>query len=358
MRTSLRDMLVRIAVPVVLIGVLIGWVVLNAAPPRPKRLPRITFTIMGTVANMQVVADQDRAAKAFASARQALEKLDRLASTYKEDSQVSRLNRSPAGQGVELSPQLVEILAEAGRIREASDGAFDITVRPVLQLWKSAAKSSTMPSQERLDRARSLTGPGAIQIDSGRAVKRYSGVQIDLGGIAKGTAIDWAVDALRSHDIPGGFVDVGGDTRFWGRRRDGGLWRVGLRNPFDPKGEDQLAILEITDAAVCTSGNYFRYFQVGDQRLSHIVDPRTARPVDFAPSVTVIAPTASQADGWATALSVLGPKGLSRIEQLEGVEALVIAGRADNWTPHATQGFADYLRPGQLKQRIEGASGR
>jgi thiamine biosynthesis lipoprotein len=314
--------------------------------------PKLTFTVMGTEANLLAVGEPARARQALLEGRQALEKLDALASTYKESSQISRLNRAKAGQSVELAPELVAILELARDVGRASDGAFDVTVRPVLGLWRRAGKQGKMPSRDELADVRRLVGPDVLAWNDRSAAKSDDAVEVDLGGIAKGAGIDWATEAIGAQGIDAGFVDVGGDIRCWGQRPDGKAWRVGLRDPFSKGPSGLLGVLEIRDAAVCTSGNYFRYFQVGKRRLSHIVDPRTAKPVDAAPSVTVIAPTAATADAWATALSVLGPAGLTRIAKLPGVEALVITGSAENYRAFATEGFLVPLVEGTLARKI------
>ena len=138
-------------------------------------------------------------------------------------------------------------------------------------------------------------------------------------------------------------MEVGGDIRCFGRSDSGGKWRIGIRNPFDPHSSKMLAVLAIEEGAVCTSGNYFRFTEIDGRRYSHIVDPRTGQPVDAAPSVTVVGPTATAADGWATALSVLGPEGLSLLPKRAHVEAMMIIGDRNDWQVRMTPGFAGLL---------------
>jgi len=153
--------------------------------------------------------------------------------------------------------------------------------------------------------------------------------------------------AMRAYGLVGGLVDVGGDVRCFGRRQDGRAWRVGIRNPFKPEAADLLAMLRVTDRAVCTSGNYFRFVEIGGRRYSHIIDPRPGpnmgMPADAIPSVTVLAPTAAVADAWATALSVLGPEGLALLQHDSGVEAMVVTGGPEDYQTHSTGGLAQFM---------------
>ena len=172
---------------------------------------------------------------------------------------------------------------------------------------------------------------------------------MDLGGIAKGYAVDQAVAAMTSLGIRGGVVDAGGDLRCFGSRPDGQSWKVAVRDPFHAADASAppLATLRVHDAAVCTSGNYFRYVQIQGRRYSHIIDPRPGphmgMPAEAAPSVTVVAPTAIVADMWATALSVLGAGGLSLLPPEAHIEAMVVEGMVHDVHIRMTDGFAKLL---------------
>jgi thiamine biosynthesis lipoprotein len=148
-------------------------------------------------------------------------------------------------------------------------------------------------------------------------------VRVDLGGIAKGYAVDKAIEAMREARVAGGMVDVGGDLRCFGRPPAGQTWSVQVRDPF---ASGVLGKFQLKGSAVCTSGGYTRFVEIDGRRYGHIVDPRTGLPVDHVASVTVVAPTALAADVWATALSVHGQRGLEMLP--EGAEALLVTGNA------------------------------
>ena len=189
--------------------------------------------------------------------------------------------------------------------------------------------------------AMGVCGWDKSQLRADSAVKKHDAASVDLGGIAKGFGIDQATEALQASGLQGGMVNVGGDVRCFGQRAGGGQWRIGVHSPFTD--DDKFAIIKLSSGSVCTSGNYERFFKIDSKRYSHIVDPRTGRPVDVAPSVTVVAPTATAADAWATALSVLGEAGLELIDENSGLEAMLIVGGPKDYRLVMTPGMAKLL---------------
>ncbi len=302
--------------------------------------------VMGTQCMLTVVVDSRVAVSARGSllaGEDALRAIEARMSTYIELSELSRLNAAPAGEAVKLSPDTLAVLRLAKELHGRTGGAFDATCLPVFKLWARAGKVRRLPTDAEVAAARSAGGWDKIELLDGAARKTIDTAGIGLGGIAKGYAIDRAIEAMRAATCSGGLVDVGGDIRCFGLSPRGGLWRVAVRDPFGTGSDAFLGTLELTGLAVCTSGNYERYTEIGGKRYSHIIDPRTARPVDLAPSVTVVAPTAAVADGWATALSVLGPKGLDLLAPDSGIEAMIVVGGPEDYTVHQTPGFAKLL---------------
>ena len=170
---------------------------------------------------------------------------------------------------------------------------------------------------------------------------------MDVDGIAKGYAIDRALEVLRVSGASGGLVEVGGDLRVFGKGLDGGLWPVGIRSPWHDR---SLGQLDLADAAACTSGGYARYIEIDGRRFAEILEPRTARPLEVGAgsgvvSTTVLAPDALTADAWATALTVLGPEGLELLPGDGGIEALLIIGDEESHRFVATDRFPTALLP-------------
>jgi thiamine biosynthesis lipoprotein len=196
-----------------------------------------------------------------------------------------------------------------------------------------------LPSESERNAARGASNWKMIELRDTGAVKRAAGASFDLGGIAKGYAIDRAIEALEQAGVTRAMVDVGGDVACFGGKAGGRDWSVDVKNPFGP---GILARLHLPAGAVATSGNYARYETIAGKRYSHIIDPRTGWPAEGAESATVVASTAMAADVWATALSVLGPAGFPHLPG--DIEAMIVVGSADEYQILATAGFRDLLR--------------
>ncbi len=309
--------------------------------------------IMGTRTELTVVVDANDTAAgraAMAAATGALRDVEAMMSSFLAASPVSRFNAAKAGEAVDIPPELAALLGEARRFTELSGGAFDVTVGPIVQLWKAAGKTGKAPSEAELARVRARVGMDRLKVASGKAVKAVDGLWLDLGGIAKGYGVDRAAEALTAvKAVRGGLVNVGGEIRSFGVKPDRSAWRIGVQHPFR---KGLAGVMALTDAAVATSGDYERFAVIDGVRYSHIVDPRTARPVRDTHSVTVVslpmagrAPSCTDADAWATALSVMGPAGLAKLEGT-GIEAAIITGTPEKAEIHQTPGFARLLAPG------------
>lgn len=303
---------------------------LNA--PQAARMDSGSRMVMGTFSRIVVMAPSERTAReCLDAAFEVQRRIDSLMSYHADDSELNRVNRLAAEKPVAVNPLTFRVLEEAIRFSELSDGAFDVTVGPLVDLWKQAGRTNTPPSAEALAEVRARVGSDKLILDEGNLTVRFAveGMRIDLGGIAKGFAIDKSVEAMRRHGALGGLVDIGGDVRCFGITPQGqDHWRIGLQDPSvdenDPAGEP-LLVLRVNDAAVTTSGDYRRFTRVKGEKQSHILDTRTGRGAARLASVTIMAPDAMTADALATAVSVLGPEeGLALIERTPGVEAILI----------------------------------
>ncbi len=298
---------------------------------------------MGTECELTVVFPSGKShliERTLQRAEAALREVEVRMSTYISAAELSRLNAAAAGEVVELSPATMEVLRISRKLATQTQGAFDVTCRPILQVWVGTRGTGRSPTHPELTEAKNRTGWEHFELVEGGARKDIDGAGIDLGGIAKGYAIDLALTAMMEAHASGGLVNVGGDVRCFGTRTDGQPWCIGVRDPFD---NALIATLKIRDKAVCTSGNYQRFIEIDGERYSHIVDPRTALPVEMTPSVTTIAPTAAIADAWATALSVLGTEGLRLIPGHSGIEAAIIIGTPEKYEIRVTDGFERFF---------------
>jgi thiamine biosynthesis lipoprotein len=326
--------------------VLVGWAGLvtgcNRAPS-PSQVKQ-SREVMGTLAEVTAVAADKTAAQAAVEAAYArLEDVNRLMSDYQSDSEIGRLNRLEANASLTVSPETMACLLRAREVSELSGGAFDVTCRPLIELWRTAARENRPPDDAALQAVRDRVGWRKLVLDeSSRTVTpTVAGMQVDLGGIAKGYALDLAAEAMHKAGATAGLIDVGGDVLAFGTRIDGSAWQIGVKHPFQEGLFDRIAF---TDRAVATSGVQQRYFTIDGRRYSHIIDPRTGRPAEQAPSVTVIAPDGITADAWATVFSVLSvEEGRRRARELEDVEVLWIWRDEEQVRTARTDGFMRYV---------------
>ncbi len=316
--------------------------------------------IMGTQCQIKAVvpADQIELAEAsFDAAENVLRNIESLMSWRLDGSDIARINAAESGVIVPVSEETSRVITMAKDFTGYTHGAFDVTYAPLYDLWRPG-KTEQLPTLEEIARARKISGWDNFDLHPDTVVKHYDKSRMDLGALAKGHAVDQAVNAMIGSGISGGLVNVGGDIRCFGKRPDGGPWRIVIESPFKPDNGEHLGILLLTQGAVCTSGNYRRYSEIDGKRYSHIVDPRSGWPVGSVPSVTVVAKTAAVADAWATALSVLGPDGLALIEPIPGLEAMMVTGDEANYKTHTTTGFGALLEKPATPSLSANTSGR
>ncbi|NLW50954.1 MAG: FAD:protein FMN transferase [Candidatus Brocadiaceae bacterium] len=306
---------------------------------RPGRF-ETSFQVMGTDARFEVAAPDARAAeRLLAPAVAHTRQVEARMSTYRPDSEVSRLNRHGHPGPVPVSEETEAVLLRAADVSRRAGGAFDVTYAPLRTLWRTAAARGVPPTPDQIERVRALVGWEKLRVEPGGARFAVPGMEIDLGGIAKGYAIDRAVEALQAAGAASGLVDIGGDLRTFGTPPASGHWAIRVRRAPDVAEE---WVLRVGACAVTTSGDYARWFRVGDRHYSHIIDPRNGRPVGNVPSATVVAPDATLADGLATAISVLGPaEGVRLVDALPGAECMILERRPDGGVEvHMSTGFA------------------
>lgn len=279
--------------------------------PAPIRFRGETMGTTYTVQLSETMSESDRLVVARAI-EETLESVDHKMSNYRADSEVSRLNRAPAGEPITVSPETFDVFLESQRISELTEGAFDVTVAPIVSLWGFGPETGTPapPSQESLDRARSRVGYRKLVVDDdARTItKSVAGLECDLSAVAKGYAVDRVAERLEEHGIGSYMVEVGGEVRTSGKNPKGEAWRIGIERPV-PGTRALYRIVPLSGLAMATSGDYRNFFEVEGKIYSHLIDPRLARPVEHhLASVSVIEGTCMRADALASGLLVLGPE--------------------------------------------------
>ena len=223
---------------------------------------------------------------------------------YDPASEVSRLNAGGSGKAVRVSPELAEVLRAAATAHQNTDGYFDVTVRPLVLLWKEAQRTGTLPAEEQIQKAWSLVGFANVSLSGDTVTFLKPGISVDLGGIAKGYVVHRTAEYLKQRGVKAGIVDAGGDLFAWGKKPDGSKWRIGIQHPRE--GKTVLKVLEIEDKAVLTSGDYERYFIRDGRRYSHIVNPFSGVPDSDVMSITVVSPSLMSVDGLSAGLLAMG----------------------------------------------------
>jgi thiamine biosynthesis lipoprotein len=309
------------------LGQIGAWPTLGMGEQAGGERFRATGVHMGTEFTLVFYAsDEGHANRAREAAFARIAALDRALSDYDPESELSRLSAgSPHAEPVGVSDDLWTVLRAAVHWSEKSQGAFDVTVGPYTRLWRQSRALHRLPAPERLAAARDAVGYPFIRLVPGQQKVQLlrSRMRLDLGGIAKGYAADQALATLRENGVRQALVDAGGDIAVGDPPPGQEGWTVALAG-LDPSGAPDRQLL-IRQAAIATSGDAWRYVEIGGQRYSHIIDPGTGLGVTRPTSVSVIAPTCMDADALASALSVLPPEqGLALVDSVPDVAARIV----------------------------------
>jgi thiamine biosynthesis lipoprotein len=269
-----------------------------------------------------------------------LERLDALLSNYRSDSTLERFNALRSIEPTELPTELIALLELAKTVHEASAGCFDPTIRPLVRAWGFDTDQPVVPAAAPLAAARAAVGLDKLQLLEGsRARKVLPEVEIDMASIGQGYTAARLADLLERRGSTAYLAEIGGEIVARGVKPDGMPWRIGVENPSSegPPGP-ALRLIPETRTAVITSGTYRHYFEAGDRRLGHILDPRSGSPVEHSLlSVTVVGEDAAAAAAWATALLCLGPDEAAATAERERLAALLWVGNAGEPTLHVSR---------------------
>jgi thiamine biosynthesis lipoprotein len=328
--------------PIVLTSLLLAGCNSQTAPVQ------LSGATMGTTWHLTYVApvDAPEPETVQAAIQAVLDAVEQSMSTYREDSEISRLNRAPPGTWFEISGDFYRVLSAALAVGRHSGGAYDVTLGPLVNLWGFGPEpfSGAPPSQDAITREMARIGQHRLRLDGDvPAVRKLAPVSLDLSSIAKGFAVDRVAAGLREQGIHRFLVEVGGEMLVSGLSHRGDAWRVAIERP-ESSGRSVATAIALTDNAVATSGDYRNFFELEGRRYSHTIDPRSGYPVahDLV-SVTVVHPSAMLADAWATALTVLGAEDAMAVAQEQGLAVYFIQRNGETLQHSHTAEFSPYL---------------
>ncbi|MBI4704662.1 MAG: FAD:protein FMN transferase [Deltaproteobacteria bacterium] len=318
------------------------------APGRVELVDRAmgTRVSLAAYASAALSAQQVRAALQAAFAE--IQRLERLMTTWRADSEVSAINAAAGKHPVAVGPETFAVIDKSLWTSRLSGGVFDITFAAMSGLWRfDEEHAPALPDPAAVEQARRSIDYRQIALaERDRTVMlRRETIRIDLGGIAKGYAIDRAAEVLRHAGLQSFFAQAGGDLYIAGRKPDGTPWRVGVRDPRGPA-DAFFATVPVENHAFSTAGDYERSFVLGGKRYHHIIDPRSGYPATQSRSVTIWAPDAFTADAIDDAVFILGPEqGLELVEAAPGCGAVIVDAANKVWISRRLQGLVTVLRP-------------
>nr|WP_275664531.1 FAD:protein FMN transferase [Vibrio tubiashii] len=314
---------------------------------KPAEQVHLSGPTMGTTYNIKYIS-----AEGIPSPQALQQEVDRLLeevndqmSTYRKDSELSRFNQLQSSESFGVSPQTVTVVKEAIRLNGLTQGALDVTVGPLVNLWGFGpeARPEVVPSDEELAARKAMTGIEHLSVEGNTLRKDIPNLYVDLSTIAKGWGVDVVADYIQSQGVKNYMVEVGGEMRLKGLNREGVKWRIAIEKPST----DERAIQEIIepgDMAVATSGDYRIYFERDGVRYSHIINPQTGKPIRHkVVSVTVLDKSSMTADGLATGLMVLGEELGMQVANENNIPAFMIVKTQDGFKELASEAYKPFM---------------
>jgi len=316
------------------------------------KLIKQTRMIMGTFAEVSIYSsDEKTAGKAIEGALDEMERMDRIMSNYKNDSELSKVNKKAAKSPVPCNAELLDVIEQSQYYSELSGGAFDITISPIVALWGFFREKGHVPPDKEIEKLLPAVSYKNIVINKSNDTKKPATIflkntqtQIDLGAIGKGYAVDKALENIKKCGIDNGCINLGGNIYVLGTPPGKNAWKIGVQHPRNVN--EILGYLELKNEATATSGDYERFFEFNGKRYSHIINPQTGTPVSGTIATTIVAPTGTEVDALSTIVFVLGhEKGMELIKKIPNAEAMIAYEDKDGKIAiDMTEGFKDKFK--------------
>lgn len=292
-----------------------------------RPLHRKVLKLMGNRFEITIVLDDSKLAIEYIDkAVEEIRRIEKLLTTFSEDSQTNLINRNSGIAPVKVDREVFELICRSKKISDITQGAFDITYGSAdKKLWNFDKEMSSLPDAATAKKAVHLINYKNIILNDAESTVflAEAGMRIGFGGIGKGYAAERAKAVLKELGITSGIVNAAGDLTTWGHQPNGEEWTIGIADPNASR--SPFSWLSVTNMAIATSGNYEKYVMIGGKRYSHTIDPKTGLPVTGIKSVTIISPNAEVADAMATPVMIMGVKaGLDMVNQVKGLACIVV----------------------------------
>jgi thiamine biosynthesis lipoprotein len=311
---------------VLTILIVFGAIILIFVTGEKNKSPMIRNSFgLGTLIHLRVYGGKSEIA--IEEAIRIIGEIDNKMSAFKASSDICRINSKAGIEHEKISKETFYVLEEAKKYSQLTEGTFDPTIRPLVELWNLTGKQGVIPSKEDIEEKLKLVNYNDIILDKEKvSVKlKNQNQKLDLGGIAKGYAADMVRDVLKKYKVKSGLIDLGGNIYVLGNKESGEKWNIGIQNPFKERGQ-YVGILSLSNKSVVTSGNYEKYFISEGKRYHHILDVKTGLPSESEIiSATIVSDNSIDGDGLSTGIYILGvEKALKILEAVDGIDGVLI----------------------------------
>lgn len=322
--------------------------VLLAGCSKSPEVISLAGSTMGTTYHIKVVANDRMPDAQLLQARidLLLDKVNNEMSTYRPNSELSQFNALEPGQPIKVSDDTIKVIKEGVRLNKTTNGALDITLGPLVNLWGFGPdkRPTKIPSQATIDATMQRTGIDGISIDGNQLMKTKPSLYVDLSSVAKGFGVDQVAEMLEGYQPQGYLVEIGGEIRAKGTKPGDLPWRIAVEKPTEQDRQVQ-QVIEPGNIAMATSGDYRIYYEEEGERFTHIIDPRTGYPVKHRlASVTVLNKQCMTADGYATAMMVLGTEKSLALAEKEHLAVMLIEKQDDGFKVYYSSAFKPFLK--------------
>jgi thiamine biosynthesis lipoprotein len=321
---------------------------LLSACSSPEPIISLSGSTMGTTYHIKVV-NNDRLPEPQllqAEIDMALEVVNDQMSTYRSDSELSKFNQLQVQQSVKVSADTIKVIEEGMRLYQETDGALDITLGPVVNLWGFGPdkRPTTIPTQAQIDNAKAKMGIKELSIKGLTLTKHNADLYVDLSSIAKGFGVDKIAALLDKYHVSGYLVEIGGELNVKGTKADKTPWRVAVEQPTS-EGQAVQQVIEPGTMSLATSGDYRNFYQENGERFSHLIDPRNGYPIKHQlASATVLHSSCMTADGYATAMMVLGTEASLALAKEKNLAIMLIEKQEQGYQVYYSDAFKSYVK--------------